>query len=158
MNTGNRKNKNHDITKLLLFNQFAKQIYKKKIKWIVIGGLNDFPNKIGRDMDIIIKDKKKIKVMQNTFINCLKKFNIKNIIFKNDFYGNLTIAFDKQLLEFNDQLINRFPDDNKELKVFKNGIRLFINAFMDIDVVLVLIGKPTTSTVCDSGPDEYLIS
>jgi len=95
MNTRNRKNKNHDKIKLLIFNKFAKQMYKKKIKWIVIGGLNEFPDKIGRDMDIIVKDRKKIKVIQNIFINCLKKFNIKNIIFKNDFYGNLIIAFDK---------------------------------------------------------------
>ena len=90
------ENKNHNKIKLLIFNQFAKQMYKKKIKWIVVGGLNEFPSKLGRDMDIIIKDKKNIKVIQNTFISCLKKFNIKNIIFKNDFYGNLTIAFDKQ--------------------------------------------------------------
>ena len=95
MSTKNSKKKYHDRIKLLIFNQFAKEMQKKKIQWIVIGGLNKFPGKIGRDMDIIIKDRKKIKVIQNTFINCLKKFNIKNIIFKNDFYGNLIIGFDK---------------------------------------------------------------
>ena len=37
---------------------------------------------------------------------------------------SLYIAFDKQLTEFNDQLIARFPNDNQDFKVFKNGIRL----------------------------------
>ena len=37
---------------------------------------------------------------------------------------SLYIAFDKQLTEFNDQLITRFPNDNQDFKVFKNGIRL----------------------------------
>jgi len=95
MITKNSKYKNHDKIKLLIFNEFAKKMQKKKIQWIVTGGLNNFPDKIGRDMDIIIKDNKKIKFIQNIFINCLKKFNIKNIIYKNDFYGNLIIGFDK---------------------------------------------------------------
>ena len=97
MSIKNINKKSHNTIKHLIFNHFAKQMYKKKIKWIVIGGLNEFPDKLGRDMDIIIKDRKKIKVIQNTFVNCLKKFNIKKIIFKNDFYGNLTIGFDKYL-------------------------------------------------------------
>jgi len=71
-------------------------MHKKKIKWIAVGGLNEFPNKIGRDFDIIIKDKKYVKVVQNIFINSLKKFNIKNIILKNEkFYGDVVIAYDK---------------------------------------------------------------
>ena len=37
---------------------------------------------------------------------------------------SFNIAFDKQLLEFNQQLIDRFPEDNKEFKIFKNGFRL----------------------------------
>jgi len=86
---------NHNTIKHLIFDHFAKQMYKKKIKWIVIGGLNEFPDKLGRDMDIIIKDKKQKHIIQNIFVNCLKKFDIKNIIYKNDFYGNLLIAFDK---------------------------------------------------------------
>ena len=81
MNSKIKKIETYDKTKLLLFNQFAKQLLKKKkIKWIVVGGLDNFPNKIGRDLDIILKDRKYIKIVQNTFINCLKKFNIKNII------------------------------------------------------------------------------
>ena len=95
MITKNSKNKNHNRIKLLIFNQFAKEMHKKKIQWIVIGGLNEFPDKIGRDMDIIIKDKKQKYIIQKIFINILKKFDIKNIIYKNDFYGNLVIAFDK---------------------------------------------------------------
>ena len=52
-----------------------------------------FQDKLGRDMDIIIKDRKTNNiVIQNIFVNCLKKFDIKNIIYKNDFYGNLLIA------------------------------------------------------------------
>ena len=95
MSTKNSKNKNHNRIKLLIFNQFAKEMHKKKIQWIVIGGLNEFPDKIGRDMDIIIKDKKQKCIIQKIFINILKEFDIKNIIYKNDFYGNLVIAFDK---------------------------------------------------------------
>lgn len=41
-----------------------------------------------------------------------------------DMKKSLYIAFDKQLTEFNDQLITRFPNDNQDFKVFKNGIRL----------------------------------
>ena len=44
-----------------------------------------------------------------------------------DIKKSLFIAFDKQLLEFNEQLINRFPEDNKEYKVFRNGFRLLKN-------------------------------
>ena len=44
---------------------------------------------------------------------------------------SLYIAFDKQLVEFNDQLINRFPNDNQDFKVFKNGVRLLKNTSSD---------------------------
>ena len=44
---------------------------------------------------------------------------------------SLYIAFDKQLIEFNDQLINRFPNDNQDFKVFKNGVRLLKNTSSD---------------------------
>ena len=58
-----KKNKQIKIfqdKKLLLFNDFAKKMFKKKnIKWVVVGGLDNFPNKIGRDVDIILKEKKK---------------------------------------------------------------------------------------------------
>jgi len=97
MNDKIKRIKTFDKTKLLLFNQFAKQMLKKKkIKWIVVGGLDNFPNKIGRDLDIILKDKKYIKIVQNIFINCLKRLKIKNIILRNGkFYGDVLIAFDK---------------------------------------------------------------
>ena len=41
-----------------------------------------------------------------------------------DIKKSLYIAFDKQLTEFNDQLINRFPNDNQDFKVFKTGANL----------------------------------
>ena len=94
-----KKNKHIKIfqdKKLLLFNDFAKKMFKKKnIKWVVVGGLDNLPNKIGRDVDIILKEKKNIKIIQKTFINCLKKFKITNIILKNEkFFGDVLIAFD----------------------------------------------------------------
>ena len=68
---------------------------KKRIKWIVVGGLDHFPNKIGRDVDIILKEKKYIKIVQKIFTDCLKKFKITNIILKNEkFFGDVLIAYD----------------------------------------------------------------
>jgi len=84
----------HNKIKLKLFKNFSKLMKEKKVSWIVIGGLNDFPNKIGRDLDIIIKDQNKIKLVKKIFLNCLKKIGIKKIISKTDYYGTLLIAFD----------------------------------------------------------------
>jgi len=86
----------YDKKKILLFNNFAKAMSKKKIKWIVIGGLDNFPNKLGRDLDIILQERKNIKIVQKIFINCLIKLKIKSIILKNKkFYGDVVCAFDK---------------------------------------------------------------
>ena len=86
----------HEKKKILLFNNFAKEMSKKKIKWIVIGGLDNFPNKLGRDIDIILQERKNIKIVQKIFINCLIKLKIKSIILKNKkFYGDVVCAFDK---------------------------------------------------------------
>ena len=43
--------------KILVFNLFAKKMRQRNIEWVVIGGLNNYPE-IGRDLDIVIEDKK----------------------------------------------------------------------------------------------------
>ena len=54
-----KKNKTHNKIKNLVFNLFAK-MREKNIKWVVIGGLNNYPNEIGRDMDIVIENKNQV--------------------------------------------------------------------------------------------------
>ena len=63
--------KKNNILKFKLFNLFSKKIKKNKIKWVVVGGLNNYPRKLGRDMDVVIKDKSKINKVQSIFKSCL---------------------------------------------------------------------------------------
>ena len=87
--------KKNNILKFKLFNLFSKKMKKNKIKWVVVGGLNNYPRKLGRDMDVVIKDKSKINKVQSIFKSCLSELNISQIMYKEDFYGNLIVAFDK---------------------------------------------------------------
>ncbi len=91
-----KKNLNkNNLLKFKLFNLFKKKMEKNKIVWVVVGGLNNYPKQLGRDMDVVIKDKNKINKVQSIFKSCLKDLNINHIMYKEDFYGNLIIAFDK---------------------------------------------------------------
>ena len=68
---------------------------KKNIKWVVVGGLNNYPLELGRDLDIIVK-KKDQKFISKAFIKILKKNNIHKFLrHDNRFYGSVIIAFDK---------------------------------------------------------------
>ena len=89
-----KKNKTHNKIKNLVFNLFAKKMREKNIKWVVIGGLNNYPNEIGRDMDIVIENKNKVSQVIKIFKYCLKKYKIEKIVNKNDFYGNIILAYD----------------------------------------------------------------
>lgn len=108
---------NYAIKKINLFKKFSKLMAQKKIEWIVIGGLNNFPKQIGRDLDIILKDPKKINIVKKIYFRCLMDFKIKNIITKKDYYGNLLIAFD-----------NKF--NYYELHICHNSVR---SGFFSID-------------------------
>ena len=88
---------NYNKKKISIFNLFAYEMHKKKIAWIVTGGLNDFPIKIGRDLDIIVKDYDNHKNTKKIYINCLKKFGIKKIVVKKSFYGEIIFAYDSKL-------------------------------------------------------------
>ena len=89
-----KKNLNkNNLLKFKLFNLFKKKMEKNKIVWVVVGGLNNYPKQLGRDMDVVIKDKNKINKVQSIFKSCLKDLNINHIMYKEDFYGNLIIAF-----------------------------------------------------------------
>lgn len=65
---------NNKKKKIKIFNQLSTLLNKKNIKWVVVGGLNNYPLELGRDLDIIVK--KKIK---NLFLKLLLKF-LKKII------------------------------------------------------------------------------
>ena len=90
--------KNYQTIKKKIFREFSQALAKKKIDWIVIGGLNEYPNKVGRDLDIVLKQKNKKNIVLNIFEMILKKNNIKNIFKKkNQFYGSIIFAYDDDL-------------------------------------------------------------
>ena len=86
---------NSCFKKKKIFSNFAKIMNNKKINWCVVGGLEDFPNSIGRDLDIIIEKEMKHTLVINIFLSILKKNKITNIIIKkNQFYGHVVIGYD----------------------------------------------------------------
>jgi len=86
---------NNKKKKIKIFNQLSTLLNKKNIKWVVVGGLNNYPLELGRDLDIIVK-KKDQKFISKAFIKILKKNNIHKFLRHDDrFYGSVIIAFDK---------------------------------------------------------------
>ena len=126
-----KKNTKHNKLKILVFNLFAKKMRQRNIEWVVIGGLNNYPE-IGRDLDIVIEDKKKINKAIKIFKSCLKKYKIEKIIYKNDFYGNIILAFDNN---FNYYEIHFCPNKTRagffSSKVYWNNLKSVGNFKID---------------------------
>jgi len=49
---------NNKKKKIKIFNELSTLLNKKNIKWVVVGGLNNYPLELGRDLDIIVKKKR----------------------------------------------------------------------------------------------------
>lgn len=86
----------HDKTdryRRAIYSNFAEKAKVERLKWVVLHGAEDYPKKIGRDLDILCGDKNEIANAAILFkLVAEENIDTKWIIFPNPFWGTRVLA------------------------------------------------------------------
>ncbi len=84
-----------------IYVDFARHKNLSETKWIVLHGIEGYPNDIGRDLDVTFKGQADLKQMLSTFAACLSRHGVPWIVYPSPIWGRrvLGISRDYEVVE-----------------------------------------------------------
>jgi hypothetical protein len=96
-----------DSIRKKVYEEFASEANKSNVQWYVLHGIEGYPEKIGRDLDIFVKSKADFIKLIKIFENILIKHHFRWIIRPNPIWGERVFGIDSNYNSVELHLINQ---------------------------------------------------
>lgn len=94
-------NKKNEVFRLKIYQKLGYLSKTNDVKWVVLHGVEKYPDGIGRDLDVMCRSEKDTHELLTQFSSCLKESYPKWIIFPNPLWGRriLGVSYNYEVAE-----------------------------------------------------------